>query len=141
MSKNTQKLLKLIDLVSQQIQERVCDMGEMADKITLSQIKLLKLVSISDELSMADIAKRLKITPASTTSLVDKLVQQDWLIRKPDESDRRKIYIEMSPKKKEAWQKMHTKEMERLGEYMNVLSEEQQKQFITILESLANQST
>lgn len=136
MSKNTQKLLKLVDLVGQQIHERVCDLGEIGDKVTLSQIKVLKLISTSEEVAMADIANHLKIKPASATALVDKMVQQNWIERTNDPSDRRKVYIQMSAEKKEDWAKMHTNEMKKMGEYMSVLSEEEQKQLIQILETL-----
>lgn len=139
MSQNTQKLIALIDLVGQKIHERVCDMGEMADKLTLSQLKLLKIVGASDRLSMADIAKALGIAPASATTLVDRLVQQGWLERMNDEKDRRKIYIEFPKEKKAEWMRHHEKEIKRMSEFLSVLSEEEADTLISILETLSNQ--
>lgn len=140
MSKNTQKLLKLIEIVGHQIQTKTCDMHQLADKMRLSQIKVLKIISVHQRLSMADIAEQLNITPASTTSLVDGLVKQNWLVRIPDSEDRRKVYIEMSPEKKQIWDTFHQKGMNKMTEYLSVLTEEQQKQFTLILETLVEQN-
>ncbi len=141
MSKNIQKLLKLIELVGHQIQNKTCDMTHLADKMRLSQIKVLKIISLNEKLSMADLATSLKITPASATSLVDGMVKQGWLVRIPDSEDRRKVYIEMSPEKKEIWQKFHLEGMEKMTNYLSVLTEEEQEQFTLILERLVDQNS
>jgi len=139
MSENVQKLLELMDLVGQKIHERVCDMGEMAEKMTLAQLKLLKLVGGKKRLSMADIAKDLGIAPASATSLVDRLVQQGWLARINDKDDRRKVYIEFAEERKTEWVEHQQSQMKRMAEFLSVLSEEESEKFISILETLSNQ--
>lgn len=141
MSKNTQKLLKLIDLVGQQIHEKVCDLDEVAYKFSLSQLKVLKLVWLSEAIAMTDIAKHLKIKPASATSLVDRLVQQGWLERKADDNDRRKVYISLVEDKKTEWGVRHEKEMKKMADYMSALNESQSEEFINILETLVNQDS
>lgn len=140
MSDLIKKLLVLFDDVSIAIHKHVCSSTEQeTDKLTMSQIKVLQFVTRVDRVSMADIAKHLNITPASATSLVDKLVQLGWLQREVGDKDRRKVWVVLGDEKKADWEKQHTNQMERLSEFLGVLNNEQQKELISILEDLVNQ--
>lgn len=61
----------------------------VGDKVTLSQIKLLKLVAATDALSITDVATLLGVSNAAASKAVDRLVKRGFLDRTVDEIDRR----------------------------------------------------
>ena len=139
MSTYIDHLMELIEAVGEQIRKRVCVFSHEESVLSIAQIRLLKTVYVHGPLSMAQIAQSLRITPASATSLVNRLVKQGWLTRIADENDRRKIYIQLSEKKQAHWRSHHQKERKRLAQYMSILNEKEQKQFIELLTKLSNQ--
>lgn len=51
-----------------------------------------------EERHPGDLARRLGITPAACTSAVDQLVERGYVVRRPSETDRRQIVLEVTPK-------------------------------------------
>ncbi len=141
MSDSIKQLLVLFDEVGMAIHKKVCsaDDNALADKLSLSQIKVLQLVTRQERVSMADIAKHLAITPASATSSVDKLVQMGWLKRQSGDQDRRKVWIVLSEEQKPLWEQYHAEQMKRLSEFLDVLDKTKQEQLIHILQDLVKQ--
>ena len=137
MAEKTKKLVQLLHIVSSAMKKTMCEASEMASGLTLAQFQLLEALSRQEKMTMADIANTFNIKPASATVMVDKLVEQGWLIRESGTNDRRKVWILISEKKKQEWAGHHKKKMENLAVFMNVLSEDQKDNFISILETLA----
>jgi DNA-binding MarR family transcriptional regulator len=63
------------------------------DRLTLAQLKVLKLVSVSGRLSISDVANLLGISSPAASKAVDRLVQGNLLHRAQAEDDRRVIRI------------------------------------------------
>jgi DNA-binding MarR family transcriptional regulator len=134
------RLLALLQTTARAIQSRMCDIDGDAEKLTIVQIRTLDALNHRGQMTMADLAKHLGITPASATSLVERMVMSGWLKREHDPNDRRKIQIAMSQSKLEVWRSMEQKRIDRLSSFLQVLSPEQKQDFIHILESLTGQS-
>ncbi len=66
------------------------------DQITLSQLKLLKLVSLTDTHTIGDVAAFLGISKAAASKAVDKLARKMFLRRSEGESDRRSILLSLT---------------------------------------------
>jgi DNA-binding MarR family transcriptional regulator len=139
MPQKSQKLVQLLEKVSEKIKEQICDDSFMASGLTLAQFRLLQYLANQEQSSMASIAKHLQIKPASATSLVNRLVQQGWLVRKGDEKDRRKVYVEIAQNKREEWDSQQQEQAKRLAQFMDVLTDKQKDEFISILETLESQ--
>jgi DNA-binding MarR family transcriptional regulator len=58
---------------------------------------VLGMLSRSGDLAVSEIAKRLWISKPQMTAVIDKLVTLKLVARKPDEGDRRVIYITLNP--------------------------------------------
>lgn len=138
MSNRISELIELFEKTGQVIHKKVCPIDGQIEQINLGQLKVLELVSMADRgrVAMSDIAQFLQITPASATVAVDKMVKSGWLKRVDDENDRRKVFIELASEKKEHWQKMKEEQNKRLADFLNVLSDDQQQELISIMKTL-----
>lgn len=81
--------------VSSVIEKQI--LSEVAEnKITVSQLKLLKLVSLTDSQTVGDVANFLGISNAAASKAVDKLVKMMMLKRTEGENDRRSIHLSLN---------------------------------------------
>lgn len=138
MNTNSQ-LVDMLEKTARTIQSRICNVFGSAERLTIVQMRALDELNRRGHMSMADLAKYLGITPASATSLVERLVLSGWLTREHDPTDRRKVHIVIAENKREEWQNMERKRVERLSSFLQVLSPQQKQDFIRILETLLNQ--
>lgn len=67
------------------------------DHVTVSQLKLLKLVAIKDSHSISDVALFLGVSNAAASKAVDKLARRKLLRRDEAEQDRRVIHLSLTP--------------------------------------------
>lgn len=134
------RLLDLFQRTGRIIQRQICEGHDVAEKLTLVQIRTLDELSRRGQMTMADLAKYLGITPASATSLVERLVMSGWLKREHDPNDRRKVQIIIDENKRDTWKKMESKRLQRISAFLQTLTDEQKQDFIRILETLLNQT-
>src|SRR5512142_2915279 len=66
------------------------------DQITVSQLKLLKLVAMTDAQTIGDVASFLGVSNAAASKAVDKLVRRKLLRRDEGETDRRVIHLSLT---------------------------------------------
>ena len=67
-----------------------------ADGVSLDQWRVMKSLSERRGMAMRAIADELSLNPPTLTKIVDRLVQDGFVYRAPDSSDRRKIYVFLS---------------------------------------------
>ena len=65
-------------------------------ELTASQVRLLRLVSLTDAQTIGDVAAFLGISNAAASKAVDKLVRRGLLLRKEGEADRRSIHLSLT---------------------------------------------
>ena len=85
---------------------------------------------------MKDVANFLCITPASATSLINRLVKAGMLERHFDKNDRRVIRLFITPKGKEALKKEFRKSSLRLRKILTKLNQKEQENLIRIFQKL-----
>lgn len=74
--------------------------------------------------SISDLAERLQIRHHSAVGLVNRLVAQGFVIREPAETDRRQVYISLTPHGREVLEQLtaaHREELRRLGPQLHLL--------------------
>ena len=64
--------------------------------LTMAQAKLLYVVMAAGELSLTEIAGRLRVTPSTASGAVDHLVGLDLLTRADDPANRRQIRVSIT---------------------------------------------
>ncbi len=135
------RVVSLIEQVGRLIKGRICDFNADEYKLTFNQIRLLDTLAQEGQMAMADIAGALRITPASATSLVNRMVNAGWLFRSGDPKDRRKVWIAIQEDRKQQFlhrQEQHRQEMLKLT---GVLDEKQLAQLATILQTLVDRNS
>jgi DNA-binding MarR family transcriptional regulator len=64
--------------------------------LSLAQFNLLMIVRSSGEITGGELAARLGVSPPSVSTMVDKLVAREMLVRQRSSEDRRKVVLQMS---------------------------------------------
>lgn len=64
--------------------------------LTSPQLLLLSIVNLGENLTISEISKRMSLTQATVTTIIDRLEKRSLLVRKRCELDKRKIYIELT---------------------------------------------
>ncbi|MDO7786652.1 MarR family transcriptional regulator [Desulforamulus aquiferis] len=106
--------------------ENNCQVKELLHHtITPSQFVLLKLISTNENCKAADIAHILGISPAATTTILDRLYKNDWIERVRSEKDRRIVWLKLTQKGFKVLDEIDTKRLELLFDRFKNLSEEE----------------
>lgn len=100
--------------------------------ITPSQWKALVVLEGRESSNLKDVAQMLGVTSSAATQLVDGLVANGYVIRKEDESDRRKMTITISDKTKQQIKHMKERGARQFLELFEVLTDEEFDQFLAL---------
>jgi DNA-binding MarR family transcriptional regulator len=80
------------DLMERQLHEVT------GDDVTFSQLKLLKMVSLTRGYSVSNVAQFLGVSTAAASRAVDRLVRRGLVIRAESAGDRRAVELSLTPK-------------------------------------------
>jgi len=83
-------------VVCQMVEQRLLD-EVAAGQVTLSHIRVMKLVATKNSYMLGDIAAFLDVSNAAASKTVDRLVRRDLLRRTEDETDRRATHLSLTP--------------------------------------------
>lgn len=76
------------------VMEDAPDFGDVG--ITMAQAKVLHVL-MAGPIHMSELVARLRVTPSTTSGLVEKLVDQGLAIRADDTADRRQVIVSVTP--------------------------------------------
>jgi len=110
-------------------------LGARGIKLSMKEVHILEAVRISDEPSMTNLARKLRITTGTLTASIDRLVAKKYVERAAEENDRRKVLIKLTPMAYEILKvhdQFHNEMIESLFEEMSIDEDE------TLLKSLKN---
>ena len=79
------------DILEQRLLDQVA-----GGQVTVSQVKLLKLVAMSNGYTLGDVASFLDVSNAAASKAVDRLVRRNLLKRTDDEKDRRTMHLSLT---------------------------------------------
>ncbi|WP_299014820.1 MarR family winged helix-turn-helix transcriptional regulator [uncultured Photobacterium sp.] len=71
---------------------------------TLPQVHIVEILGVHGAMRMKDLADKIGVTTGTLTVQVDKMVNSDLILRRPHESDRRSILVELTDKGHEMYQ-------------------------------------
>ena len=81
----------IADIIEQGLLEKAAE-----GQVTASQMKLLKLVAMTDSYTLGDVASFLRVSNAAASKAVDRLVRRDLLRRTEDQKDRRVMHLRLT---------------------------------------------
>ncbi len=89
-------------------------------QLTISQLKLLKLVSLKESLTVGDAAAFLKVSKAAASKTVEKLVRKIYLQRSPGKLDRRETCLSLTDASRTLLSRYETERQEKLKEIFSM---------------------
>jgi len=89
-------------------------------QLTISHLKLLKLVSLSESLTVGDAAVFLNVSKAAASKAVDKLARELYLRRSPGKSDRRETCLSLTDTSRNLLARYETKRQGKLREIFSM---------------------
>ena len=106
-------------------------------RLTASQLKLLKLVSLSGDTTIGDVALFLEISNAAASKAVDKLVGQSLLRRSEGARDRRAIHLSLTGQGRGLLDQYDAAAQTRLTEIFGQFSREELNRTMDLLDALS----
>ncbi len=93
--------------------------------LTLPQMHTIEVLGSSEPLRMKELAEKMGITTGTLTVNIDKLVKLGYVIRKPNETDRRSYYVALSDEGEEIYRRHHALHLELTEEILSELTPEE----------------
>ncbi len=113
---------------------------EAADsQLTVSQLKLLKLIGLAGGHTMSEVAAFLGISRAAASKSVDRLARRMLLRRKEGEEDRRAIFLSLTGAGRRLLEAYDAAARRKLAEVFDQFSREELQQLVSLLDRLAAQ--
>jgi DNA-binding MarR family transcriptional regulator len=102
-----------------------------------SQLLVIQTLDEVGEMTIGEIAARVNLAQASVTSIVDRLQEAGLLARQRGDSDKRKVFVQITPKGREVVERAPTALHDRFSERFTALEDWEQMQMVAVLERVA----
>ncbi|WDN88600.1 hypothetical protein BuS5_01568 [Desulfosarcina sp. BuS5] len=106
--------------------------------LTPAQMHAIEIMGHQESLRMKELAQKLGVTTGTLTVMIDRLEQNDLILRKPHENDRRSIVLVLTKKGQKYFKEHHKLHLELTSEITSSLNEDETKQFYTFIEKLVS---
>lgn len=103
--------------------------------LSMNEVHTLEAIANSEEPTMSNVAKKLRITTGTLTTNINRLVNKKYVTRYVDPNDRRRIFLQLTDSSREALKlhdKFHDEMIESLFEDLPIEEDE------VLLRSLEN---
>lgn len=107
------------------------------EDLTVIEINTILVIGHGAEnKKMSDIANTLGVTFGTPTVTIDRLIKKEYVIRTRDESDRRQVFISLSPKGKEVFESIIKVRNSLAEKLFGILNSEERNSLIGLLSTL-----
>lgn len=107
------------------------------EDLTVIEINTILVIGHGTEnKKMSDIANTLGVTFGTPTVTIDRLIKKEYVIRTRDESDRRQVFISLSPKGKEVFESIIKIRNSLAEKLFGILNSEERNSLIELLSTL-----
>jgi len=124
------RILRATELFSRELAKSV--------GLTSPQFRALQIVAEKGHCTATEIAQRMRISQATVTSLIDKLVRHGMVAREPSQKDRRQIDIVTTPKGRETIAGAPDPLQQRFVRKFSTMEDWEQAALIAALERVAS---
>jgi DNA-binding MarR family transcriptional regulator len=132
-----EEILKLADGLFRELLPSVPK--ELLDlDVTMPQMKIMLILFMRGPQRMSDLASDLAITLATTTGLVDRLVERDFIIRENSPDDRRVVLCRLSENGQKAVGRLWKSARNRSGQLLAAMEVSKLNMFREALEAMLN---
>jgi len=108
-----------------------------SDRLTFSQLKLLKMVSLTGNYTVTDVASFLSVSNAAASRAVDRLVKRGLIDRAEAEADRRAVRLSLTQNGQQLLQRYDASSARVLRKLFGDLSPDQLRRTAKVLDQLS----
>jgi DNA-binding MarR family transcriptional regulator len=108
-------------------------------KITPPQFIVLDILGKHEECKMSELARFINVTTAAMTGIVDRLVRDGYIARINDPKDRRIVKVKLTPKGRNAVDKMSEQRKKIAMKLFERISEKEREDYLGILTHISEQ--
>jgi len=123
------RIIRAVDLHSQSLSQK--------HHLTGPQLVVLRKIIDHGELTIGQLAKRVSLSPATVTGIVDRLEMRQWVTRKRNDNDRRQVFVSVTRKGLTVSRKAPRLLQERFVDEFEKLSNNEQGQILDVLNKIA----
>lgn len=105
--------------------------------LTPAQLHTIIWLGKERELTMGVLAERLKVSEKTVTGLVDRLVRDGLVIRKRDDSDRRRVVATLTDEGGDMFLQLSQRFEERLATMLGLIDDDDREALFRVMEKLA----
>lgn len=109
---------------------------EPIEDITQPQIIILMLLYEEGKKSVGEIAEKMDVSSPTVTGVVDRLVSNDYIERKRDPGDRRRVVVDLTPNGKNAVKQFQDGVRKKWEQILKHLSAEERKAYLRIIKKI-----
>ena len=106
--------------------------------LTPAQMHAIEIMGHHENLRMKELAQKLGVTTGTLTVMIDRLEQNDLILRKPNENDRRSIVLILTKKGQRYFKEHHKLHLELTREITSSLTEDEAGQLYAFMEKLVS---
>lgn len=109
---------------------------EPIEDITQPQIIILMLLYEEGEKSVGEIAEKMNVSSPTVTGVVDRLVSNDYIERKRDPADRRRVVVDLTTKGENAVKQFQDGVRKKWEKILKHLSVDERKSYLKIVKKI-----
>lgn len=109
--------------------------------ISVNNWKIMRTIAFFGPLSATELGARTSLDPDKITRAVDTLVQRSYVIRREDETDRRKVVLTLSARGRRVHDRIEAVESAMEAEFLSVLTADEQRVLLSSLGKLEQHSS
>jgi len=104
--------------------------------LTFQQFVVMKFIFQKECPKMTDLSEELNVTMGNVTTMIDRLIKQDYVTRKDDPEDRRVVRVCLTTEGKHLMVKAAEARRKNMAMILNKISKEDQASLFKIMEKL-----
>ncbi|ALS23436.1 MULTISPECIES: MarR family winged helix-turn-helix transcriptional regulator [Paenibacillus] len=114
------------------------ELGIPADlSLTGPQMMILFTISSSGRCPVGQLAQKMEVTPGAISVMIDRLVNNGFVVRKYDPKDRRVVLLEITGQGREALEKIREVRTAQIKQYLAYLEPDELDLFLHSFEKIA----
>ncbi len=108
--------------------------------ISVANWRIMRVIGFFGPLSASEVGARTHLDPDKVTRAVDTLVERNYVVRRTDDADRRRVVLTLSAKGRRVYEKIESLASEMEVEFLKVLTADERKVLQNALGKLDQQS-
>ncbi len=104
--------------------------------LTGPQLTVIKLLDTFGDLSLSTLSERIRAQNSTVTGIIDRMEREGLVLRERSTSDRRVVYIRLTPKGRQLSKDVEVQPMEIFRDVLATLSRDDMKDLLRILSKL-----